>query len=310
MRVDEEVPAALDGERLDRIVSIIADISRSDSSALIEAGGAWVDGVPAPSGKVRLVAGQSVTVDLSMVPVEAPPGPDPSVHIDVVYSDDQIVVINKAVGQVVHPAPGHSGGTIVNGLLAAYPDIATVGESHRPGIVHRLDAGTSGLMVVARTQHAYESLVGDLSRHDVVREYLALAWGRFESVSQVVDAAIGRDPRDPMKMAVVHEGKWARTRVELERQFDEPVDLALVRCSLETGRTHQIRVHLAAIGHPVVGDSTYGGARNALRAARPMLHAAKLELRHPTTGHTMSWEVPMPPDMSSVLEGLSISGHD
>lgn len=305
MIVDETIPAALHGERLDRIVSLIGDISRADARALIEAGGALVDGAPAPSGKVRLVEGQNVTVDLSKVPVQEPPGPDPTVVPVVLYEDADIIVVNKPVGLVVHPAAGHGTGTLVNGLLVRYPELAGVGQPARPGIVHRLDAGTSGLMVVARTQAAYDALVDALSDHDVEREYVALAWGHFDSKSGVIDADIGRDPRDPLKMAVVRDGKWARTHFEVIEEFSEPADLSLVKCSLETGRTHQIRVHLSAVGHPVVGDSTYGGSRSSLKSPRPLLHAARLAFVHPVTAQQMQFEAPVPDDMSTVIASCS-----
>lgn len=305
MRIEETVPAALDGERLDRIVSLIGDMSRSLASGLVEAGGALVDGRPAGSGKTRLREGQVVEVDLSKTPVAELPGADPSVVLDVVHVDDDLVVIDKSAGLVVHPAAGHGTGTIVNGILALFPEIAEVGQPQRPGIVHRLDAGTTGMMVVARTQAAYDSLVEALSDHDVEREYVALAWGHFDSSTAVIDADIGRDPRDPLKMAVVREGKWARTHVEVTAHFDDPAPLSLVTCMLETGRTHQIRVHLSAVGHPVVGDSMYGGARAALVAPRPMLHARRLTLTHPRSGETMTFEAPIPDDMASVLARCS-----
>lgn len=310
MIVEETIPAALDGERLDRIVALIGDISRADARALIEAGGATVDGSPAASGKVRLVEGQSVTVDLSRVPVQEPPGPDPSVVPVVLYEDDDVIVVNKPVGLVVHPAAGHGTGTLVNGLLVRYPEIASVGQPARPGIVHRLDAGTSGLMVVARSQAAYDAFVEAMGNHDVEREYLALAWGHFDSKSGVVDADIGRDPRDPLKMAVVRGGKWARTHFEVLEEFTAPAELSLVRCTLETGRTHQIRVHLSAVGHPVVGDSTYGGARSSLKSPRPLLHAARLAFEHPVGGQRMEFEAPVPEDMSSIIAGCSAPTED
>lgn len=304
MIVREIVPAALDGERLDRIVALIADVSRSQSAGLIEAGGARVDDAECTSGKTRLVEGQSIEVDLSRIPVAELPGPDASVGFTVVHEDGDLAVIDKPAGLVVHPAAGHRSGTLVNGLLARWPTIATVGEPMRPGIVHRLDAGTTGLMLVALTPRAHEAIVSMLSAHDVVREYVALAWGRFESSSSVVDAPIGRDPRDPLRMAVTRDGKWARTRVSVERAWSGPPEISLARCSLETGRTHQIRVHLAAVGHPVVGDATYGGARSALVAPRPMLHAARLSLVHPFGETEMSWDSPMPDDMSDVVASL------
>ena len=302
MIVEETIPAALAGERLDRIVSLIADISRSQARGLVDAGGARVDGQAAPNGKVRLVEGQTVVIDLSFVPQEEPPGPDASIAVEVLHQDADVIVVNKPVGLVVHPASGHGGGTLVNGLLALFPEIATVGQAGRPGIVHRLDAGTSGLMLVARSDRAYESLVQAMGNHDVDREYVALVWGHMESKSGVIDAEIGRDPRDPLKMAVVHGGKWARTHFEVLQEFDEPAATSLVRCTLETGRTHQIRVHLSAVGHPVIGDTTYGGAKSSMKAPRPMLHAARLAFEHPVTGEQMEFRAPVPADMVQVID--------
>ena len=310
MKVEETVPAALDGERIDRVVSLIADISRSDATKLIADGGTEIDGSVVTSGKSRLKEGQTVVVDLDKIPVPVLPGPDASVVLDVVYVDDDIIVINKDAGVVVHPASGHCNGTLVNGILALYPEVATVGQPGRPGIVHRLDSGTTGMMVVARTQRAYDSLVAALQEHEVGREYLALAWGRFDSPTATVDAAIGRHPRDPMKMAVVNSGKWARTHLEVKETFNDPVEVTLVQCTLETGRTHQIRVHLGAVGHPVVGDSMYGGARSALVAPRPMLHARRLTLIHPGSGEEMTFEAELPADMAAVIAKCSVRTID
>lgn len=297
--IEEVLPSALDGERLDRIISLIADVSRSAASALVAAGGARVDGEVETSGKLRLREGQTVSVDTSKFPVAAPPAPEPEVEVRVVHVDNDVIVVDKSPGVVVHPAAGHDSGTLVNGLLARFPEIAGVGESFRPGIVHRLDVGTSGLLVVARSQSAYEVLVGALAARDVGREYVAYVWGRVEAPSSVIDAPIGRDPRDPTKMAVTRDGKSARTHVEVMQRLTSP-DVTIVRCTLETGRTHQIRVHLAAIGHPVVGDAPYGGARSGLVAPRPMLHARRLEFLHPSTGQMMTFESPVPDDMTAV----------
>lgn len=305
--IEEVLPSALDGERLDRIISLIADVSRSAASSLVAAGGASVDGVVETTGKLRLREGQTVSVDLSKLPVAAPPAPDPTVEVRVVHADDDVIVVDKDPGVVVHPASGHDSGTLVNGLLARYPEIASVGESYRPGIVHRLDVGTSGLLVVARSQKAYDSLVGALAARDVGREYVAYVWGRVEAPSSVIDAPIGRDPRDPTKMAVTRDGKPARTHVEVIEHTVSP-EVTVVRCTLETGRTHQIRVHLAATGHPVVGDAPYGGARSGLVAPRPMLHARRLEFAHPSTGRVMEFESPVPDDMSSVLSKCERDG--
>jgi 23S rRNA pseudouridine1911/1915/1917 synthase len=300
----EVVPSALAGERLDRIVSLVTGASRADASVLVAAGGASVDGTVATSGKVRLAEGQQVVVDPSKLPQPAEPQPDPSVAFDVVHVDDDVIVVDKPAGLVVHPGAGNPDGTLVNGLLARFPEIATVGQQGRPGIVHRLDIGTSGLLVVARTDRAYDHLVAALASRDVGRRYRTLVWGRPANPSGVIDAPIGRDHRDPMKMAVVVDGKTARTHYRMLDWYREVAEVAELECRLETGRTHQIRVHLAAIGHPVVGDGTYGGNRAALRPPRPFLHAASLEFRHPGTGETLSFESPMPADLQALLDQL------
>ena len=298
----ESIPAALADQRLDRVVSLIADISRAATATLIEIGGVTVDGVVAIAGKVKMKEGQEITVDTSMIPAKELPQADAAVEVDVMFADEHIIVVNKAPGIVVHPGSGNPSGTLVNGVLAQFPDVATVGDPLRPGIVHRLDAGTSGLMVVARSQTAYDSLVDALTRRDVSRVYSALVWGHPEVSTGVIDAPIGRDQRDPTKMAVVIDGKFARTHYDVVRKFNLPQPCALVECQLETGRTHQIRVHLDSIGHPVVGDSTYGGARSSLSSPRPMLHAAKLSFTHPFTAETVSFAVPIPEDMQAVID--------
>lgn len=298
----ESIPAALADQRLDRVVSLIADISRAATATLIEIGGVTVDGVVATAGKVKMKEGQEITVDTSMIPAKELPQADAAVEVDVVFADEHIIVMNKAPGIVVHPGSGNPSGTLVNGVLAQFPEVATVGDPLRPGIVHRLDAGTSGLMVVARSQISYDSLVDALTRRDVSRIYSALVWGHPEVSTGVIDAPIGRDQRDPTKMAVVIDGKFARTHYDIVQKFDLPQPCALVECQLETGRTHQIRVHLDSIGHPVVGDSTYGGARSSLSSPRPMLHAAKLSFTHPFTEETVSFAVPIPEDMQAVID--------
>jgi 23S rRNA pseudouridine1911/1915/1917 synthase len=225
--------------------------------------------------------------------------------MDVVYVDDDVIVVNKEAGVVVHPGAGNQSGTMVNFLLAGYPDIAGVGDPMRPGLVHRLDAGTTGLIVVARTEQAYESLVEQLSSRSVTRVYSVLVWGNPISLNGVIDAPIGRDQRDPTRMAVVVDGRASRTHYAVQQSFHDPKDAALVECRLETGRTHQIRVHLASIGHPVVGDATYGGVRAGLRAGRPMLHAKELAFDHPRTGERRTFTTPIPQDFSALLAILS-----
>ncbi|MFM2183227.1 MAG: pseudouridine synthase RluD [Actinomycetota bacterium] len=300
--ITETIPSALAGERLDRVVSLMAGCSRSEAAELLACGGVTLDGVPAALGKQRLVEGQVVSVDESLVPGEALPGPDPGVQFDIVYSDDDVVVIDKPAGLVVHPAAGHGAGTLVNGVLARFPEVADVGERHRPGIVHRLDVGTSGLLVVARTQPAYLALVDALARRSVGRTYLALVWGHLDNANGVIDAPVGRDRRDPLRMAVVVDGKPSRTRYAVLREFREPTAASLLECRLESGRTHQIRVHLAAIEHPVAGDAMYGGYRVAVDVPRPFLHAVSLEFDHPLSGRRLRFDSPLPSDLADVLE--------
>ena len=303
--ISEVVPAALAGERLDRVVALVLECSRSDAAAVVAAGGVRLDGEPQASGKVRVVEGQVVEIDPTRLPVAELPAADPSVEFVVVHEDDHLIVIDKPAGLVVHPGAGNPRGTLVNGLLHRYPEIADVGEPHRPGIVHRLDVGTSGLLVVARTALAYHSLVDALSSRDVGRIYRALVWGVLDHPVGVIDAPIGRDQRDPMRMAVVVGGRSARTHYRVTAAHRTPAEVSSLECRLETGRTHQIRVHLAAIGHPVVGDAQYGGVRSAIACPRPFLHAAALELRHPSTGEELEFHSELPADLRAVLDTLA-----
>lgn len=303
--IEETIPSALGGERLDRIVSLITECSRSDAAILVASGGVAVDGAVQLTGKMRVREGQVVAVDETQLPEPTLPQPDPSIEFRVVYEDDAVLVIDKQAGLVVHPGAGHPTGTLVNGLLARYPEIVDVGESHRPGIVHRLDVGTSGLMVVARVPLAYHALVEALASRDVGRMYRTLVWGHLENPVGVIDAPIGRDHRDPMRMAVVVDGKPARTRYRVMTAFRTPSEVSVVECRLETGRTHQIRVHLSAIGHPVVGDGQYGGIRSGVACPRPFLHAAGLEFHHPLTGEAMVFRSELPADLAAVEAGLS-----
>lgn len=303
--IEEEVPPALAGDRLDRVVALLADLSRAQSAALIAGGGVSVDGAVAPAGKVKLEVGQILRIDTSKLPEKELPRADASVAIDIIHCDDDVVVVNKGNGLVVHPGAGNAAGTLVNGLLARFPEIAGVGDPMRPGIVHRLDAGTTGLMVVARTSDAYESLVGQLSQRLVHRQYIAVAVGAFDAKSGVIDAAIGRDLRELTKMAVRVDGKPARTHYEVLQEFSAPIVASLVRCDLETGRTHQIRVHLAAVGHPVLGDATYGGVRATVAFGRPALHAVKLSFEHPRSGDQLTFEAALPADLASLVARFS-----
>ena len=309
--IAEEIPAALAGERIDRIVALVTAASRAESAGLIEAGAVTVDGEVATSGKVRVREGQRVVIDETKLPAAPRPQPDPAVEVHVVHADDDVIVVDKQAGLVVHPGAGHPDGTLVNGLLHRFPEIAGVGEAHRPGIVHRLDAGTSGLLIVARSQPAYTALVEALAAHRVERTYRTLVWGTPPNPAGMIDAPIGRDHRDPTRMAVVVDGRPARTEFRVLRSYDRPAELSAVRCQLQTGRTHQIRVHLAATGHPVVGDGTYGGARDVLEVPRPFLHAAEVALRHPISHVALQFTSTLPPDLAAVdalLDSLAGGG--
>ena len=305
------VPASLEGVRVDRAVALLADVSRSAVDALVADGRVVVDGRVVASRSTSLHEGQSLVVDRPED--EGPEGPvaDPSVEVVVVHEDAEVIVVDKPAGLVVHPGAGHATGTLVHGLLARYPELADLpdavgAEVDRPGIVHRLDRGTSGLMVVARTPAAYESLVGQLSARAVSRTYRALVLGTVEGDSGLVDAPIGRSVSSPTRMAISRKGKEARTRYEVEGRYTTPAPTTLVRASLETGRTHQIRVHLAAIGHPVVGDDPYSQGRSLPGATvtRPFLHAYALAFDHPGTGERVSWRSELPEDLEVQLEAL------
>ncbi len=303
---EERVPAALANERLDRVVALIVDVSRSVATALIEAGGVTVDGAVASTGKVRLEEGQLVAIDLDARPAEARVDADAEVEFTVVYADDDVIVVDKPAGLVVHPGAGNPDGTLVNGLLARFPELVDVGDDPvRPGIVHRLDAGSSGLLVVARTDSARAALIEQFAEHHAERTYIALVWGHPSAPHGVIDAPVGRSKRDPLRMAVVADGRWARTEYQVLERFDRPAELALLECSLETGRTHQIRVHLSSIGHPLVGDPVYGQRKPRLALERPFLHAAKLAFEHPGSGGRVEFTSPLPSDLQTRLSSLA-----
>jgi 23S rRNA pseudouridine1911/1915/1917 synthase len=305
------VPASLDGVRVDKAVALVADVSRASVNVLIGEGRITVDGDPVRSRSTALRLGQVLVVDRADSPPPVGPEPDPAVHFEVVYEDSEVVVVDKPAGLVVHPGAGHRSGTLVHGLVARYPELASVAVSvgsdpDRPGIVHRLDRGTSGLMVVARTPDAYRSLVAQLSEREVARTYRVLVLGSVEGDSGVVDAPVGRSVSSPTRMAVSRRGKEARTRYRVEERFSEPAPTTLVTASLDTGRTHQIRVHLSAIGHPVVADEVYSRGRSLPGAVidRPFLHAYALSFAHPRTGTQVSWTSTLPDDLERQLAAL------
>jgi 23S rRNA pseudouridine1911/1915/1917 synthase len=250
-------------------------------------------------------AGDTVAVDVPAELVEvALPGGGEDVELDLVHVDDHVIVVDKQPGLVVHPGAGNPTGTLAHGIVARFPEVAAVGEPDRPGVVHRLDRGTSGLLVVARTEEARVSLVAQLAAREVTRRYVALTWGHLGAARGVVDAPIGRSKRDPTKMTVSTRGKEARTAYQVERRIAQPAAADLLTCTLETGRTHQIRVHLGAVGHPVVGDARYNGIRESIPCPRPFLHATELAFDHPATGERQSFHAPLPADLEQVLATL------
>jgi 23S rRNA pseudouridine1911/1915/1917 synthase len=303
----EEVPAALDGQRLDRVVAMVTGLTRAAVAELVAAGAVRVDGHVVTKPGRKVVEGEAVEADVPDAADAAPCTPDPTVDVPVVFVDDDVIVVDKPAGLVVHPGAGNRSGTVVQGLLARYPELAHVGDPARPGVVHRLDRGTSGLLVVARSPRAYTSLVTQLAERRASRRYTALVWGHLDASAGLIDAPIGRAQRDRTKMAVSAAGRDARTRYEVVASYTDPVELTLLDCALETGRTHQIRVHLAAIDHPVVGDDRYRGGRKGLpaRLDRPFLHARELAFDHPGTGARVTFSSPLPPELESLLELLA-----
>lgn len=291
------VPAGADGMRLDAFVASALGVSRAVAAELAKAG-IRVDGV-GQSRSTRLRSGQ--VVDLPAAPVAPRLAPDPG-GLTVVYEDAEVIVIDKPAGLVVHPGGGVKRGTVAGRLLAMYPELEDVGDPGRPGIVHRLDRDTSGLMCIARTNEALASLRDAMRRREIRREYLALVLGTPAATSGTIDAPIGVDPARRSRRAVRSDGRPARTHYEVRERWTRP-DLALLSVTLETGRTHQIRVHLAAIGLPVAGDATYGrGAAGIVPGlSRPFLHAVRLVIpgKEPI-------ESPLPPELSTVI---SLLGH-
>ncbi|HSI47322.1 MAG TPA: RluA family pseudouridine synthase [Ideonella sp.] len=284
--------AAAHGQRLDKVLTGLApEFSRNHLQSLIEAGHVQVDGVVAAVSSRKLRAGQRLVVTL-VPPAESLAFRPEAIALDVVFEDEHVLVVNKPAGLVVHPAAGNWSGTLLNGLLARDPRAA---QLPRAGIVHRLDKDTSGLMVVGRTLAAVTALVRDMALRDVRRRYMALVHGDVGRLPFTVDAPVGRDPAVRVRMAVTSQGKPARTDVMPVACLD---GISAVRCALHTGRTHQIRVHLAHRGHPLVADSVYGG-RPALGLARQALHAAELGFEHPITRQPLRFEAAAPADLAA-----------
>ncbi|MGQ4273448.1 RluA family pseudouridine synthase [Terrihabitans sp. B22-R8] len=325
-RLDVTLPPDLGGERLDRaLAQAVPDLSRTRIQALIRAGKVAVNGRAVEDPGLKVHGGEETSI-LIPPPEPAIPLAEP-IPLDVAYEDDELIVIDKPAGLVVHPGAGNWSGTMVNALLAhCAGSLSGIGGVERPGIVHRLDKDTSGLLVVAKNDRAHRALAAQFADHGrtgpLERAYLALVWGPLPRPHGTVDAPIDRDPRNREKMRVCppQYGREAITHWESLKRFGprEAPLVTLVRCRLETGRTHQIRVHLSHIGHPVLGDSVYGAgfktkARHLPESARARLeglgrqalHAAHLAFEHPVTGELMSFDSPIPDDMAQLVEALS-----
>jgi 23S rRNA pseudouridine1911/1915/1917 synthase len=302
------VPEDSDGVRLDRfLASVVADRSRSQIQRLIKDQSVRVAGRVAKSNQA-VKAGQIVVLDVPE-PVDAEPQAE-ALPLPILYQDRDVIVVDKPAGMVVHPAAGHSSGTLVNALLHHVTDLSGIGGEKRPGIVHRLDRGTSGLMVIAKNDAAHEELARQFHDREVEKEYVALVWGVVQA-GRRIDAPIGRDPGNRKKMSArARRSREAVTRIVRTEHINPAVTLAQI--AIHTGRTHQIRVHLSAIGHPIVGDPLYGGVhrrvpgdvRAVTHLQRPFLHAAKLAFKHPADGRRMEFTSELPEDLQQVLDDL------
>jgi 23S rRNA pseudouridine1911/1915/1917 synthase len=305
------IPDDRDGVRLDRVLAeLLPEHSRSFVVKLIEDGRVSVAGRAAVKPSVRVEAGQRVAIDVP------PPAPSTiesqEIPLTILFEDDELVVIDKPAGLVVHPAAGHRDQTLVNALLFHVRDLSGIGGELRPGIVHRLDKDTSGVMVIAKHDESHRRLTDAWGTDAIRKEYLAIVYGMPKATSGTIDAPIGRDPRDRVKMAIVAGARHAITDYSVAEQLKHA---SLLRCRIRTGRTHQIRVHLKSIGHPIIGDPLYSGPQwrgipdkklqKVLASfSRQALHAARITLPHPRTGESMTFEAPMPADMQTLLAAL------
>lgn len=295
-----EFTADRDGERLDVFLARMDEtLSRSRVQRLIADGHVMVDG-KTPKASQRLSEGATVAVE--MPEPEATDILPEQIPLDILYEDEDVIVVNKARGMVVHPAAGVSRGTLVNALLAHCKDLSGINGALRPGIVHRLDKDTSGVMIAAKNDAAHRSLAEQIQQKTAKRVYWAILTGNIAEEEGVIHGAIGRNPKDRQKMAVVREnGKDATTKFRVLERFGT---YTLVECRLMTGRTHQIRVHMAYIGHPVVGDQKYGAKKCPFSIEGQALHSKTLMFTHPRTGERMEFEAPLPEDMQMILDDL------
>lgn len=287
------------GVRLDAFLSADGALTRSQAARLIAEGRVRVNGKPAAKS-ARLSGGETVTVDVPQLRETALPPQD--IPLDVVYEDDDVIVVNKPTGLVVHPAPGHPDGTLVNALLHHCGDsLSGIGGEKRPGIVHRIDRDTSGLIIAAKNDAAHLALSAQLKDHSLSRTYECLVTGNMKQDSGTVDAPIGRSSADRKKMAVIPTGRRAVTHWEVVARYPGVTHL---RCRLETGRTHQIRVHMAYIGHPILGDTVYGAKKPVPGLTGQCLHATGLRFIHPRTGEPVELHCPLPPEFTAMLQKL------
>jgi len=324
--VEVLVDADMAGGRLDAALARAHGLlSRNRIKELILAGAVSIDGSPVSEPKYRLRAGETITL---VAPPPEDPDPQPEdIPLDILYEDDQLIVVNKPVGMVVHPAPGSPSGTLVNALIFHCGEsLLGIGGVKRPGIVHRLDRDTSGVMVAAKTEQAHRHLAEQFADHGrtgpLHRAYIAFVWGSTETGKGTIEAPLGRDQNNRLKQAVRRDGREAITHYFVEKRFGgEGWDITRVQCHLETGRTHQIRVHMAHIGHPLVADAVYASgyatkirrlpedvAGPVLALGRQALHAAELGFEHPTTGEEMFFEAPLPDDLQALEDALE--GYD
>jgi 23S rRNA pseudouridine1911/1915/1917 synthase len=303
-RSEIEIQVEGKGERLDRwLADQLHDLSRSRLQKLIEQGQVWVNGQVCTSKKIVVQAGDRVHL---AIPDPRPLNLQPeSIPLEILYEDQDLLILNKPAGMVVHPAPGHDSGTLVHALLAHCEHLAGIGGVQRPGIVHRLDRDTSGAIAIAKTDQAHQSLQSQLKAKTAQREYLAIVYGSPKAESGTIDLPIGRHPVERKKMAIVPLEKGGRQAVTHWQVRERLGNYALMQFRLETGRTHQIRVHSAQIGHPIIGDPVYGSGRSiGVNLTGQVLHAWKLKLQHPSSGELIEAIAPLPKDFLTLLQIL------